>query len=126
MSTPPPPPSGSTLSEGASKALLAEFGIPVAAEHVVDTASDAADAADRIGYPVVVKLNGEAIAHKTERGLVRLRLGDRGAVEQAGRAFDARRDQLSGGGLVTAGSLVRILTTQFISWRPSGSFGAIG
>ena len=41
------------------------------------------DAADEIGYPVVAKLNGDAIAHKTERGLVKLRLGDRAAVEAA-------------------------------------------
>ena len=33
-------------------------------------------AADAIGYPVVVKLCGDAIAHKTERGLVRLGLRD--------------------------------------------------
>ncbi len=43
----------------------------------------AGDAADEIGYPVVAKLNGDAIAHKTERGLVKLRLGDRAAVEAA-------------------------------------------
>jgi hypothetical protein len=46
MSNPHLPPSGSTLSERASKALLAEFGIPVASEHVVDSAADAADAGD--------------------------------------------------------------------------------
>ena len=32
---------------------------------------------DAIGYPVVVKLCGDAIAHKTERGLVRLGLARR-------------------------------------------------
>jgi acetyl-CoA synthetase (ADP-forming) len=32
---------------------------------------------------VVAKLNGDAIAHKTERGLVRLNLGDAGAVRAA-------------------------------------------
>jgi len=40
-------------------------------------------AADEIGYPVVAKLEGDAIAHKTERGLVRLGLGDAAAVELA-------------------------------------------
>jgi acetyltransferase len=85
MSTPHEPPSGSTLSERDSKALLAEYGVPIAAEHVVDTADEAGAAAEQIGFPVVVKLNGDAIAHKTERGLVRLRLGDRDAVEDAGR-----------------------------------------
>lgn len=39
----------------------------------------------RARQPVVVKLAGDAIAHKTERGLVRLRLGDRRAVESAAR-----------------------------------------
>jgi acetyltransferase len=84
MSTPHAPASGSTLSELDSKALLAEYGVPLAAEDVVQTARAAADAAERIGFPVVVKLNGDAIAHKTERGLVRLRLADRTAVEEAG------------------------------------------
>jgi acetyltransferase len=36
-----------------------------------------------MGYPVVAKLNGDSIAHKTERGLVRLKLADRASVEQA-------------------------------------------
>ncbi len=72
-----------TLSEAASKSLLAEYGVPVLAEHVVADAGAACGAADRIGHPVVLKLTGDAIAHKTERGLVRLRLGDAAAVERA-------------------------------------------
>ncbi|MEM1335668.1 MAG: acetate--CoA ligase family protein, partial [Actinomycetota bacterium] len=75
--------SGTTLSERASKSLLAEHGVPVAEERFVTTPTAAGDAADAIGYPVVAKLNGDSIAHKTERGLVRLRLGDRAAVEAA-------------------------------------------
>jgi predicted CoA-binding protein len=72
-----------TLSEQASKLLLAEYGIPIAAERFVASAAEAGNAADALGYPVVAKLNGDAIAHKTERGLVRLRLADRPAVEAA-------------------------------------------
>lgn len=64
----------STLSERASKELLATYGVPVAPEHFVSDPAAAVEAADAIGYPVVVKLNGDAIAHKTERGLVRLNL----------------------------------------------------
>jgi len=66
-----------------SKQLLAPFGFPFTSEAIVDTSVEAGDAADAMGYPVVVKLNGSNIAHKTERGLVRLQLGDRAAVEQA-------------------------------------------
>ncbi len=73
-----------TLSERDSKSLLAEYGVPIAPERFVADAAAAGAAADEIGYPAVVKLNGDAIAHKTERGLVRLRLGDRAAVEAAG------------------------------------------
>ncbi len=73
-----------TLSEADSKALLAGFGLPVLPERVVPDPQAAAAAADELGYPVVVKLCGDAIAHKTERGLVRLNLTDPTAVEQAG------------------------------------------
>ena len=37
-----------------------------------------------IGFPVALKLNGEAIAHKTERGLVRLGLADSNSLAEAG------------------------------------------
>ena len=71
------------MSEALSKQLLSPFGFPFALESLVDTASEAGDAADAMGYPVVAKLNGDSIAHKTERGLVRLNLADRSALEQA-------------------------------------------
>lgn len=91
MATPETTPTGTgvhtTLSERDSKALLASYGIPIAPEHVVSDANAAGDAADQLGYPVVAKLNGDAIAHKTERGLVKLRLGDRSAVEAAAQAL---------------------------------------
>jgi len=75
--------SSSTLSEAASKELLATYGVPFAAEHKVSTADAAVEAAEVLGYPVVAKLGGDKIAHKTERGLVRLRLGDSASVRQA-------------------------------------------
>ncbi|MEY2452889.1 MAG: hypothetical protein QOD92_2463 [Acidimicrobiaceae bacterium] len=72
-----------TLSESDSKRLLAEHGVPVLDERAVTSADDAAAASDTIGYPVVAKLCGDAIAHKTERGLVRLNLADADAVRAA-------------------------------------------
>ena len=74
---------GSTLSESASKQLLRHVGVPMADEREVSSAGDAVAAADELGYPVVAKLCGDAIAHKTERGLVRLRLADAGSVLRA-------------------------------------------
>ncbi len=65
-----------TLSEAESKRLLGAFGVPVVDERLVATPDAAIAAADDLGYPVVAKLCGPAIAHKTERGLVRLGLTD--------------------------------------------------
>src|SRR4051812_40323010 len=73
-----------TLSETASKALLREFGVPIADEREAADSALAAQAAEAIGFPVVLKLCGDSIAHKTERGLVKLRLGDAAAVRLAG------------------------------------------
>ena len=83
MSIPHGTPTGRTLSESASKSLLAEFAIPVVAERLVDSAGEAAAAAEELGFPLAAKLCGDAIAHKTERGLVRLNLGDGDAVCRA-------------------------------------------
>ena len=76
-------PHSRTLSESASKSLLREAGVPRADEREVATAELAAQAAAEIGFPVVAKLCGDAIAHKTERGLVRLKLTSAQAVHEA-------------------------------------------
>jgi acetyltransferase len=98
---------GNTLSESASKALLREFGVPMAPEREVGDADAAAAAAAELGFPVVVKLCGDAIAHKTERGLVKLRLGDAAAVQAAG-------DELLGKALPDDGE-VSLLVAPMIS-----------
>ncbi len=72
-----------TLSEAASKALLSTYGIPFLEERLAPDASQAGVAAQEIGFPVVAKLSGDKIAHKTERGLVRLNLNSADEVERA-------------------------------------------
>jgi acetate---CoA ligase (ADP-forming) subunit beta len=74
---------GTTLSEAASKELLGRFGVPIVTEHLASDADAAVTAAESLGFPVVAKLCGDAIAHKTERGLVRLGLRDAAAVHEA-------------------------------------------
>jgi acetyl-CoA synthetase (ADP-forming) len=77
------PQTSTTLSEADSKRLLASYGVPVVPDRNVPDADAAVAAAAELGFPVVVKLGGDAIAHKTERGLVRLELGDEVAVRDA-------------------------------------------
>jgi acetate---CoA ligase (ADP-forming) len=61
-------------SGAAQLALLAEYGIPVARAERADDADQVLAAAERIGYPVVLKTDEPGIAHKTEHGGVRLGL----------------------------------------------------
>jgi acetyltransferase len=84
-------PATRTLSEHASKRLLAAYGVPLARESLIDSPRAAAEAAGALGYPVVLKLCGDAIAHKTERNLVRLGLRDAAAVEAAARELLAAK-----------------------------------
>lgn len=80
-----------TLSEHESKQLLAGIGIAIPEERLVDSAAAAVSAARELGLPVVLKLCGRGIAHKTERGLVRLDLRDEAAVRGAAEDLLAAR-----------------------------------
>ena len=95
-----------TLSEAESKALLGRHGVPVPAEELVGTAEEAVAAAERIGFPVVLKLCGAVIAHKTERGLVKLGLRDGEAVRAAaGELLGAARPEDGAVGLLVGAML---------------------
>ncbi len=96
-----------TLSETESKRLLAGYGVPIAPETLAASADEAVTAADALGYPVVAKLNGEAIAHKTERGLVRLGLGDADAVRRAAGELLAAATPADGDVAVLIAPMVR-------------------
>src|SRR5881227_2703043 len=55
-----------TAPEG--KLVCDAYGIPVPGEGVASSAADAAKLADRMGYPVVLKIVSPDILHKTEAG----------------------------------------------------------
>ena len=71
------------LSEADSRRLGEDAGVAVSPWTPASDAGSAAEDAEALGLPVVVKLCGDAIAHKTERGLVRLGLSSR---DEAGAA----------------------------------------
>ncbi|MFC7318897.1 acetate--CoA ligase family protein [Halomarina halobia] len=71
------------LTEVDAKELLADYGIETPMERYVTSVSEAAAAADEIGYPVVVKIVSSAIDHKNRIGGVRLGMGDVDAVREA-------------------------------------------
>jgi acetate---CoA ligase (ADP-forming) len=63
--------------------LLRGFGVPLAETIAVKDAEAAAAAADRLGYPVVLKIDSTDIAHKSDVGGVRIGCGDGAAVRMA-------------------------------------------
>ena len=71
------------LSEYDSKGLIGAFGVPVTRDEVAQDTDEAVAAAERIGYPVGLKVNSADILHKTEAGAIRLGLNDAGAVRAA-------------------------------------------
>ncbi|MDX6284638.1 MAG: hypothetical protein QOG53_123 [Frankiales bacterium] len=71
------------LSEWDAKQVLAAYDIRTPREELVDSAADAARAADAIGYPVVLKGCGAELAHKSELGVVKVGLHTADAVRSA-------------------------------------------
>ncbi len=63
--------------------MLAAAGIPITRERRVDTLADAQAAARELGFPVVLKVLSDDIAHKTELGLVALGLSSESDVADA-------------------------------------------
>src|SRR3989442_3255769 len=73
-----------TLSEYESKQLIAAWGIPVTREVLASSAEAAVEAAERLGYPVALKVDSPDIPHKTDAGAVRLGVQ---SAEEVRRAY---------------------------------------
>ncbi len=72
-----------SLDEYDSKRVLAAYGIPLAPERRVQALEEAVEAAEEMGFPVVLKGCSPDIAHKSERGLIKLGLKNRSEVQGA-------------------------------------------
>lgn len=78
------------LTEHASKLLLSAYSIPCTREGLAQSAEDAVAIANRIGYPVAMKVQSAHILHKTDAQVIRLGLADE--VEVA-RSFTELEDR---------------------------------
>ncbi|MGA9377917.1 MAG: bifunctional acetate--CoA ligase family protein/GNAT family N-acetyltransferase, partial [Phormidium sp.] len=77
------------LTEYESKQLLASYNIPTVPTEIATTEAEAVNLAEKIGYPVVLKLYSETITHKTDVGGVRLLLKDAETVRRAYRGIQS-------------------------------------
>ncbi|MBE9492496.1 MAG: bifunctional acetate--CoA ligase family protein/GNAT family N-acetyltransferase [Bacteroidetes bacterium] len=71
---------GKILSEDISKILIAAYGIPTTKPLPAYSALEAADIANKIGYPVVIKILSPDITHKSDIGGVALNIKDENMV----------------------------------------------
>lgn len=71
------------LSEFEAKKLLSAYGIPVTREYLAAGRDDAAAAARKLGFPVVVKGSGAELMHKTESGAVFVNIESEAGVTAA-------------------------------------------
>src|SRR5438034_9215331 len=81
---------GPVLTEVASKALLAHYGVPLPPEALATSEAEAVAAAQRIGGAVALKVQSPDILHKTEAGAVMLGLSGDAAVRDGYRTVLAR------------------------------------
>ncbi|OHD64791.1 MAG: carboxylate--amine ligase [Spirochaetes bacterium RBG_13_51_14] len=89
-----------TLSEYESKQVIQSVGIPITREKLARSRDEAIAFAEEIGYPVVLKGCSDKAAHKTEMGLVKLKLAGPDEVRKA-------YDEIVGKGLDLDGVLVQ-------------------
>lgn len=71
------------LSYGAIETLLQAYGISLTPAIMAQSATEAAAAAEKLGYPCVLKVSSVDLPHKTEFGALRLGLENREAVQKA-------------------------------------------
>ena len=76
------------LTEFEAKEVLAAYGIPTVETHIASSMEQAVEQADKMGYPVVLKLYSETITHKTDVGGVQLNLKNAAAVKKAWKAIE--------------------------------------
>jgi acetyltransferase len=83
----------SALGEAAARPLLEAYGFPVVQADRAGSAAEAARAAEKIGFPVVMKVISPDILHKSDVGGIRLGLNSAHEVEAA---YDSMRQEIAG------------------------------
>jgi len=93
-----------TLSEYESKQVLSAYGIPVTREVLVKDSQGLVKAAGEIGYPLVLKGCSSDIAHKTEKGLIRVDIRNE---QEAKAAFEEIMGQMGAGAAVLVQEMIK-------------------
>lgn len=119
---------GIALTEPDAKALLAVAGIPAPAGGLATDEVAAAKVAERVGYPVALKIVATGLNHKSDLGGVALGLADRDAVMAAFRTVTERARAVLHAGAVQGVLVERMVATAaelIVGVRNSPDFGPV-
>jgi acetate---CoA ligase (ADP-forming) len=111
------------LSESESKQLIEAWGVPVTREVLASSPEEAVEAAERLGYPVALKVDSPDIPHKTEAGGVRLGVQSAGEVRRAYTEIMASALAYASGATVS-GVLVQEMVTDGVEVIIGASYDA--
>lgn len=80
------------LTEAESKQLLSAYGFPVVETVAAHTAKEAVAVAEKMGFPLVLKLSSETITHKSDVGGVKLNIK---SLDEVAKAFEEIRESVT-------------------------------
>ena len=93
------------LSEYESKLILQAYGIPVTKEILVSGRDEAINAAQQLGFPLVLKGCSPDVSHKTEQGMIKLDIRNE---QETLTAFEEITDRMnSGNGAVLVQEMIK-------------------
>lgn len=119
-----------TLNEYESKLILAAYGVPITRECLVASPSALSAAVKEIGFPLVMKACSAAIAHKTERNVIRLNISSLKAASRAYKEIKKAMEDAPGGVLVQemvpSGRELVVGMTRDVQFGPCVMFGLGG
>jgi len=89
---PKDPPRGKTsfMTPGDALELLRQYNLPVVDYEIARNFQECRKAAQRLGYPVVLKVSSSSILHKTDKGGVRLNITSDATLKEAFNTIGAK------------------------------------
>ena len=101
---------GGSLSEAASKQVVAAYGVKPSRDRLCRSAAEAVEAANRLGYPVVLKASSPVLTHKSDLGLVAVGVGSAAEVRRTFADLKRRAERAAG----RAGPVEGVLVSELV------------
>ncbi len=108
--------------------LLSTYGIPAAGSEVVSSPEAAVNCAEKLGYPVVMKLVSPDALHKSDVGGVMVGVKDAGEVEESFQQIRENLEHYHPGGRFTGVRVQQMAGDgydMFVGGKQDPSFGAV-